>query len=315
MKRYKKFLCIAKLNKKAQTYSKKHKNPSNSRKNKNVPISEKYKNPPIPEGYKHLYGEWNNGFIIERNSDGSQFAWVPVGCLKSNGTIDGKTFSKKFGRRNYNKEDEFEEYYDPSNEDFFLQIESVKKYGGFYISCYNISKNEENGKPQSIRGEQPWINIDFNDARNFATIMENSCNIKSHLVYGAEYDSVLEWFIESGAKTFEEIANDSSKWGNCAYMDIKREVEETGLRKRWIVNNICDFAGNVEEWTQECKHELPYGVLHIVRGGNTEYEERYFMYAENKCLYKNGYSVSKRESYGKKHIDRELGFRIALYIK
>ena len=34
--------------------------------------STNYVNPPIPEGYKHVCGEWNNGFVIERCSDGSQ---------------------------------------------------------------------------------------------------------------------------------------------------------------------------------------------------------------------------------------------------
>ena len=36
-------------------------------------FSTNYKNPPILEGYKHILGEVNNGFVIERKSDGSQF--------------------------------------------------------------------------------------------------------------------------------------------------------------------------------------------------------------------------------------------------
>lgn len=63
--------------------------------------SERYANPVVPEGYKHICGEWNNGFVIERYSDGSQFVWIPVGSLDSNGTLDGEHFSEKFGRRNY----------------------------------------------------------------------------------------------------------------------------------------------------------------------------------------------------------------------
>ena len=63
--------------------------------------STNYVNPPIPEGYKHVCGEWNNGFVIERCSDGSQFVWIPVGSIDSNGTLDGEHFSEKFGRRNY----------------------------------------------------------------------------------------------------------------------------------------------------------------------------------------------------------------------
>ena len=60
--------------------------------------SENYANPPIPEGYKYVCGDWKNGFVIERDSDGSQFVWIPVWSLDSNGTLDGVSFAEKFGR-------------------------------------------------------------------------------------------------------------------------------------------------------------------------------------------------------------------------
>ena len=49
--------------------------------------AEKYKKPPIPEKYSYVLGEWNTGFVIQRNCDGSQFVWIPVGSLKANGTL------------------------------------------------------------------------------------------------------------------------------------------------------------------------------------------------------------------------------------
>ena len=117
----------------------------------NPPIPN-YVNPPIPEGYKHVCGEWNNGFVIERCSDRSQFVWIPVGSLDSNGTLDGEHFSEKFGRRNYmNDEFSADEFNEALNGELLEQLESVKKYGGFYISRYNISKSSE-GKPQSVKG-------------------------------------------------------------------------------------------------------------------------------------------------------------------
>lgn len=122
--------------------------------------STNYVNPPIPEGYKYVCGEWNNGFVIER-FDGSQFVWIPVGSLNSNGTHDGEHFSEKFGRRNY-RNDEFsdDEFNEPLNGELLKQLESVKKYGGFYISRYNISESSK-GKPQSVKGAEPWIYSDF----------------------------------------------------------------------------------------------------------------------------------------------------------
>lgn len=61
-----------------------------------IAINDNYITPPIPEGYKYVCGQWNNGFVIERGSDKSQFVWIPVESLEANGTIDGEHFSEKF---------------------------------------------------------------------------------------------------------------------------------------------------------------------------------------------------------------------------
>ena len=238
--------------------------------------STNYVNPPIPEGYKHVCGEWNNGFVIERCSDGSQFVWIPVGSLDSNGTLDGEHFSEKFGRRNYmNNEFSDDEFNEALNDELLEQLESVKKYGGFYISRYNISKSSE-GKPQSVKGIMPWVNINFDDAKKIASTIEDNEAVKSHLTFGAEYDSVLEWFIKTEVKTLTEIAEDSTEWGN----------------------NIYDFAGNVDEWTQE-QNKSSYRVI---RGGSYDNygcdSPVAFRYYDNPNNYYN-----------------DTGFRATLYIK
>ena len=265
----------------------------------NVVYSTNYVNPPIPEGYKHVCGEWNNGFVIERCSDGSQFVWIPVGSLDSNGKLDGKDFSEKFGRRDYrnNKfsDDKFNEHL---NDELLEQLESVKRYGGFYISRYNISKSLE-GKPQSVKGVMPWTNINFGDAKKVASTIEDNEAVKSHLTFGAEYDSVLEWFIKTEVKTLAEISRDSTEWGNHGNTkNSQRNVVETGSKEEWCVNNIYDFAGNVSEWTQE-----EYNCLYrVIRGG---------VYCSNG----DNEPVAFR-SCSKPNFDYGLtGFRATLYIK
>ena len=242
--------------------------------------SENYANPPIPEGYKHVCGEWNNGFVIERSSDGSQFVWIPVGCLDSNGTLDGVSFTEKFGRRNYrNNEFSEGEFHETLTGELALQFESVKKYGGFYISRYNISKSVA-GKPQSVKGVMPWVNINFDDAKEVASTIENNEAVKSHLTFGAEYDSILEWFIKSNARTRSEIAENSTNWGN--HWNTKnspRRVVETGSREEWRTNNIYDFAGNVDEWTQE-KNDSSYRVI---RGGFCRFDGGFYPVACRSC--------------------------------
>ena len=261
--------------------------------------STNYVNPPIPEGYKHICGEWNNGFVIERCSDGSQFVWVPVGSLDSNGTLDGVSFNEKFGRRNY-RNDKFSEggFHERLTNELALQLESVKKYGGFYISRYHISKSSK-GKPQSVKGVMPWVDISFNQAKKVASTIEDSETVKSHLTYGAEYDSVLEWFINSNVRTCSEIAENSTNWGN--YWNTKnspRRLVETGRRKKWCTNNIYDFAGNVDEWTQE-KND---SSCRVIRGGFYNYDGDNYPVAFRGCNF---------PFYRYDH----TGFRATLYIK
>jgi len=261
--------------------------------------SKNYTNPPIPEGYSYICGRWNDGFVIERCSDGSQFVWIPVGWLDSNGTLDGQHFVEKFGRRNY-RNDKFsdDEFFENFGEELAEQFESVKKYGGFYISRYNISKNSD-GKPQSIKGVIPWNSICFNDAKIVASAFENSEMVKSHLPFGAEYDSVLEWFIKSKAKTLREIAEDSNEWGN--HSKTKKnssKLVETGISENWCANNIYDLAGNVDELTQETAERC----CCVIRGGNYAYGGEVYPVA-----YRNydHYDID----------DCHDGFRIVLYIK
>ena len=272
--------------------------------NKEEEVSQKsdsinYQNPPIPEGYKHILGEWNNGFVIERCSDGSQFVWIPVGSLNSNGTLDGEHFSEKFGRRNY-MNDEFsdDEFNEALNSELLEQLESVKKYGGFYISRYNISKSLA-GKPQSVKGVMPWVNINFGDAKKIASTIEDNEAVKSHLTFGAEYDSVLEWFIKTEVKTLAEIAEDSTEWGNHWNTENSpRKVVKTGSREKWCANNIYDFAGNVAELTQEQNESS----LRVIRGGN--YKDYGFYYP---VAYRTYYHPRNNYDY--------TGFRATLYIK
>ena len=261
--------------------------------------SKNYANPPIPKGYRHILGEWNNGFTIERDSDGSQFVWIPVGSLDSNGTLDGENFSEKFGRRNYMK-DKFSDnaFNEALNGELCKQLKSVRKYGGFYISRYNISRSKK-GKLQSVKGVRPWVGINFDDVKKVASTIEDNEAVKSHLTFGAEYDSVLEWFIKTKVKTLAEIAKDSTEWGN--YWDTEnspRKVVETGSREEWCANNIYDFAGNVNELTQEL-YQISYRVI---RGGC-------YYDGENLC------SVACRNVYNPVDDYYYTGFRATLYIK
>lgn len=250
-----------------------------------------YKKPPIPDGYSHVEGNWNTGFVIQ-DKLGNQYVWIPVGVLYSNGTLDGKHFTEKFGRRNY-RNDEFSqsEFHEDMDE---KQLKSVQKYGGFYISRYTISKSK-NGKPASVKGAMPWTEIDFPDAVKESMKLGQGI-VQSHLWYGAECDSILEWLKETG-KSHKEIAEDSTSWGNYLNYNLEKVVE-TGSREEWYANKIADLAGNVWEWTQE----LNGSSYHVLRCGS------FYNYGDNGPVAYRSHDLTNYCCYS-------LGFRVALYIE
>lgn len=107
-----------------------------------------------------------------------QFVWTPVRLLTANATLDGIHFNEKFGRTNY-RYDEFSEnkYHEPLVSELLFQKESVDKYDGYYSSRYDISEDEETGKPRSVKGADPWTNINFPTAKGVASTMVESATV------------------------------------------------------------------------------------------------------------------------------------------
>lgn len=285
--------------------------------------NDRFKTPPIPKGYRYVCGKWNDGFVIERKIDRSQFVWVPVGSLKSNGTLDGIHYSEKFGRRKWRMNNEYDSdklYFDPLTKEFIEQVESVDKYQGFYVSRFNISRNKKTNKQQSVRNEYPLGGWNFFEIEDRASYFEKQDTVKSHLPYGSEYDSILEWIIESGARSEATVLGRSIEWGNYSenLLEIthhfknakgyKAKLEKTGSNTKWCANNIYDLSGNVSEWTQEHEDSLsrlyrnikPYATI---RGGNILTNFNYDR------------SVVKRIPVDKEKKSKVTGCRIALWIK
>jgi hypothetical protein len=176
-----------------------------------------------------------------------QFVWIPVSLLTANGTLDGIHYTEKFGKRNYQNRSVPCE---PLVDEFLSQKESVDKYGGFYTSRYDISKDEKTEKPRSIKGVEPWTGCYITDAIIEAGLMFVEETFSSHLMYGDEYDTRSQWAIETGTVTIEEISMDSTELGNY-YNNSNYPCKMVKTGEDGSINNIFGFAGNVSEWIQE----------------------------------------------------------------
>ena len=73
------------------------------------------------------------------------------------------------------------------------------------------------------------------------------------MIYGNQWDEVMDWLIDTRAKNSNEINVDSSSWGN--YYDSSVEghgsPQKSGYSDAWSANNIYDLAGNYLDFTQE----------------------------------------------------------------
>ena len=149
--------------------------------------------------------------------------------------------------------------------EFNKMIESVEKYGGFYIGRYETGDlNKEQAvvvKGNTNIESQTWYTM-YKKCKE----LEESNTVRTGMIWGNQFDRTLMWLIESGNKTKEEIAEDSTSWGN--YYDAtfeytnssgstvtKNENSSTripsGSSEYTKANNIYDLAGNVYDWTME----------------------------------------------------------------
>ena len=129
--------------------------------------------------------------------------------------------------------------------------------------------------------------------------------VTSQLITGAGWDRALNWIIETGEKTEEEVLIDSRGWGNDRNSTGNAATNSgpenmnftTGRSEYWKTNNIYDLAGNTWEWTQETYQS----TISVYRGDgyNNEGDDS-----------PAGVRVSSSPDY----LNNDLSFRTQLYI-
>ena len=151
-------------------------------------------------------------------------------------------------------------------QEFNSMIESVEKYGGFYIGRYeNGDLSKDNfvvRKSNTDIHSQNWYTM-YKKCKN---LRKDNKNIETGMIWGSQWDRTLMWLIESGNKTKEEISVDSTNWGNFKESEFEYINEygskvtkksgalakiPTGSTEYTKANNIYDLAGNMAEWSME----------------------------------------------------------------
>lgn len=125
-------------------------------------------------------------------------------------------------------------------------MESIEKYGGFYIGRYEtggLSTTAKVVKGNEDISSQTWFKM-YNQCEKLNGINNN---VKTGMIYGCMWDYTLEWFVESGSKTYSQVGKDLTEWGNYGHGSIR----PSGYSESWKANNIYDMSGNVIDWTME----------------------------------------------------------------
>lgn len=189
----------------------------------------------------------------------------------------------------------------------YLEImESIKKYGGFYIGRYEtggLSSTAVINKMNTDIGSQNWYTM----YKKCLTLKGNNNNITTMMITGSLWDETLDWIVSSGATnsegttlTYQLVGSNSTTFGNyynATFNYIAKDAEmptatETkaiststripaGSAEYTKTNNIYDMAGNVWEWTTEAystSYRVYRGGVYYGYGSNIPVAYRYSGY-------------------------------------
>lgn len=244
--------------------------------------NQKYSEPYIPEGFSYVEGTWNTGFVIQ-DSNQNQYVWVPCTNKEDLGV-------EKLQRINFSKQ-AFISKDICNNNGYESFLNSALENGGFYISRFEIGK--ENDNPVSKKDVEIWNNVTRDEAVKIVEKMYD--NINCELVNGYAYDTALSWIMNTN--------------------EIKPDIVDTDEKEKFYTgrisyNNIYDFVDN----TMEITSETSYSNV-IIRGFPYEIAQD----SKDVALQNFGYNIESFDRFSIRETDNYftittiLGFRTIIY--
>ncbi len=195
---------------------------------------------------------------------------------------------------------------------FYKMLESIATYGGFYCGRYETGDLNKNSfvvrKLNANIGSLNWYMI-YEHSKN---LKNSNTAVETNIIWYIQYDMVLKHILDLGIKTNDDIATDSSGFGNyktSTFTYLKTDgttatktidtvtVIPTGSAEYTKVFNIYDLAGNVGEFTMAASRSLSNRYY---RGGKASYDSNTY--------------ISKYEQQSAGGTDSNIGSRAVLYI-
>ena len=162
-----------------------------------------------------------------------------------------------------------EQFKNQLQNDFEEMALSVAKNGGFYIGRYETSMNDATAESASASGtseivaskegvmlvaadynSQMWYGL-YDKERSYAEDTGISSAVKSSMIWGSQYDAMLNWALQGDDKDKVKVST------------TMHGPDLTGSQVTDVINNIYDLGNNLTEWTLE-----DYGTYYrVIRGG------------------------------------------------